>query len=232
MIALLEIYDVLLSAYGEQYWWPAETFDEIIIGTILTQNTSWTNVEKAIINLKNNNLCSLTQISTAAPDTLAELIKPSGYFNQKAKRLIIVTNQFDIKAVKKHDLWTARKKLLDINGIGPETADSILLYAFEKPIFVIDAYTKRVFTRLGVSLEKQTYDAFQEYFMSNLTHDVKLFNEYHALIVRHCKVSCKVKPDCEECCLKNMCSSLKYYKEQNIETVVTKSKTSKSRSRK
>ena len=193
------------STYGNQNWWPAETFDEIIIGAILTQNTNWTNVEKAIFNLKSQDLCSLDKISCMDAGALGELIRPSGYFNQKAKRLIGVARELDCEVIKNNELWDARKILLAINGIGPETADSILLYAFEKPIFVIDAYTIRVFSRLGLVFAKNSYDAYQEYFMNNLEHDVRLFNEYHALIVRHCKVSCMKKPSCDGCCLRGMC---------------------------
>ena len=222
---LLCIYNILHKAYGDQNWWPAETFDEIIIGAILTQNTNWTNVEKAIRNLKNQNICSLKDLSNMETEVLGEIIKPSGYYNQKAKRLINVAKEFVKLRVKNQpplqqdnrrlplrawrgemsELWTARKILLSINGIGPETADSILLYAFEKPIFVIDAYTIRVFSRLGLVFEKNTYDAYQDYFMKHLEHDVRLFNEYHALIVRHCKVSCMKKPICAGCCLGDVC---------------------------
>jgi len=202
---LHNIYKILYNEYGKQNWWPAETFDEIIIGAILTQNTNWLNVEKAIKNIKDRDLCTLENIATIEGDSLATLIRPSGYFNQKAKRLIEASNRLDVELIKAQDLWSARKSLLSINGIGPETADSILLYAFEKPIFVIDAYTMRVFTRLGVVLYKYNYDSFQKYFMNNLVNDVRLFNEYHALIVRHCKISCMKKPLCDKCCLKSEC---------------------------
>ena len=148
------IYEKLYSAYGPQFWWPAETFDEIIIGTILTQNTSWLNVEKAILNLKKAEFCNLDKIAKMEFQTLAELIKPSGYFNQKAKRLINLALTLDIENIKKADIWDARRELLSINGVGPETADSMLLYAFQKPIFVIDAYTIRVISRVFGDTER------------------------------------------------------------------------------
>jgi len=199
------IYDTLYNAYGEQYWWPADSFEEIIIGTILTQNTNWTNVEKAIANLKRAQLCGLSQIANADHERLAALIRPSGYFNQKAKRLQIVARAIDVSNIENADLWESRKQLLSINGIGPETADSILLYAFNKPIFVVDTYTKRMFMRLGLKLDNYSYETIQTSFMNNLEHDVQLFNEYHALIVRHCKVSCKAKAECLGCCLEMFC---------------------------
>ena len=196
---LLHIYDSLLSAYGHQHWWPAESQDEMIIGAILTQNTSWTNVERAIVNLKKSKKCSLKSIAVTPVETIALLIKPSGYFNQKAERLIHLARSLDKDMIKRESLAEGRKILLGLKGIGPETADSILLYGFEKPIFVIDTYTKRIFTRLGLKLKDTKYQSFQDHFMSNLPHEVRLFNEYHALIVRHAKYFCQSKPKCEDC---------------------------------
>ena len=198
---LKKIFETLFKNYGAQHWWPGETHDEIVIGAILTQNTNWKNVEKAIMNLKQNDLCALNKIAKADMFKLAELIKPSGYFNQKAKRLIYIAKNLNPFEIKKADLYTARKILLNLSGIGPETADSILLYVYQKPIFVIDTYTKRLFTRLGLKLKDDKYDTFQEYFMNNLPHDIQLFNEYHALIVLHAKHYCKTKPNCDNCCL-------------------------------
>ncbi|MCL2064550.1 MAG: endonuclease [Candidatus Cloacimonetes bacterium] len=202
---LLEIYNRLYRAYGPQNWWPGETQDEIIIGAILTQNTNWLNVEKAISNLKKNNLCSLDKISKMNPEYIAELIKPSGYFNQKSIRLTNIAKGLDKNEIQNKALFDSRKILLDMKGIGPETADSILLYAFEKGIFVIDAYTIRIFSRIGLTLKDKKYDTYQNFFMENLEHDVKFFNEYHGLIVRHCKISCKKIPNCEFCCLSEIC---------------------------
>jgi endonuclease-3 related protein len=195
------VYDALLEIYGHQNWWPSETTDETIIGAILTQNTNWTNVEKAINNLKNNNLCSLKKINKTNMETLTELIRPSGYFNQKAQRLKNFAKKVNINELKKKDTDKAREFLLSLNGIGPETADSILLYALNKPIFVIDAYTIRLFTRLGVILK--TYSDYQNYFMQTLPLDTNLFNEYHALIVNHAKHTCQKKTKCEICVLRS-----------------------------
>ena len=221
---LLEIYDILLKTYGHQDWWPGETFDEIVIGAILTQNTSWSNVEKAIKNLKESEMCSLEKIvkvgswelgvgsSKKLPtpiSSLPTLIKPSGYYNIKAQRLINVANKILTPNfyTSNEGIKLLREKLLSINGVGPETADSIILYAYNLPIFVIDAYTKRLFSRIGIMDEKKSYMEFQRLFMENLEHDTQLFNEYHALIVVHCKNVCKVKPLCDECCLKDKNSS-------------------------
>ena len=204
---LLEVYNTLFDYYGPQNWWPGESFDEIVIGAILTQNTNWINVEKAINNLKENDLCSLESIIKLPITTsiLPTLIKPSGYYNIKAKRLINTAQTINYPnfCSKNDNLDTLREKLLSINGIGPETADSILLYAYSQPIFVIDTYTKRLFSRIGLVDEKTSYQNFQKLFMENLEHNTKLFNEYHALIVVHCKNKCKVKPICSDCCLGN-----------------------------
>lgn len=207
-IDLIRIFDILLSEYGKQYWWPADTTDEMMIGAILTQNTSWTNVEKAIKNLKEKELCSLVKLSNSVVSIISELIKPSGYYNVKAKRLINFAKKLNIQELIDSDLLTARKILLSINGIGPETADSILLYAFQKEVFVIDAYTIRLFKRFGLVLNKYTYDELQHYIMTNLPAIVSMFNEYHALIVKHCKVSCKVRPECDNCCLNTYCEKI------------------------
>ncbi|MDP8242333.1 MAG: endonuclease, partial [Candidatus Celaenobacter antarcticus] len=149
---LIEIYDLLYDRYGPQHWWPGETRDEIIIGSILTQNTNWKNAEKAIENLKHKSLLTLTVLRNAEIKKIAQCIRPSGYYNQKATRLKEIAKYFHRKGLQSfyaHSTAKMRKELLALKGIGPETADSILLYAFEKPVFVIDAYTKRIFQRLG-----------------------------------------------------------------------------------
>jgi len=197
----LTTYRSLFTAYGPQHWWPADTRDEMIIGAILTQNTQWSNVEKAIARLKELDLCTLEAIASTPDDYLAKNITPVGYFNVKATRLINVAKSIDIHLLESEPLAPARLHLLNITGIGPETADSILLYGFNKPIFVIDAYTKRLFTRLGVGLKDDKYATFQQYFMQNLPSDVQLYNEFHALIVVHCKDVCKARPVCERCIL-------------------------------
>src|SRR4030043_701875 len=206
---LLKIYQKLYEAFGPQHWWPGETPFEIAVGAILTQNTNWGNVEKAIDNLKKQNALSARVIHKMPVRLLSELIRPTGYFNIKAKRLKsfidFLMNDYhgSMKRMKNTDMHSLRKKLLSINGIGPETADSIILYTLEKPVFVIDAYTKRVLSRHGIMNHEKSYDEFQELFYSALKKDMKLFNEYHALFVRIGKTFCKKKkPLCELCPLK------------------------------
>jgi len=206
---LLKIYQKLYEAFGPQHWWPGKTPLEIAIGAILTQNTNWGNVEKAIDNLKKQNALSARVIHKMPVRLLSELIRPSGYFNIKAKRLKsfidFLMNDYhgSMKKMKNEYLYLLREKLLSINGIGPETADSIILYALEKPVFVIDTYTKRVLSRHEIMNHEKSYDEFQELFYSALEKDVKLFNEYHALFVNLGKTFCKKKkPLCELCPLK------------------------------
>ena len=221
-----EMYNNLLERYGKQNWWPAtkkakaspEYFEgkrsekqkiEIIFGAILTQNTSWKNVEKAITNLNKHDLIDVKKIIRIEQKKLAELIKPSGYYNQKAKKLkniAVFLRKYPISQLEKMPLAEARKLLLDINGVGKETADSILLYALNKPIFVVDAYTKRIFSRLGLIKIDGDYDKVQKLFMKNLPHDGKIYNEYHALIVEHAKRHCRKKPECGECLLAGYCN--------------------------
>ena len=206
---LMNIYDTLLREYGPQGWWPVggkyfpEIKDvyEIIIGAILTQNTAWKNVERALKNLRERGLIDPKKILDIPIEELSSLIKPSGYYNQKARRLKEVT-RFIFPFLKKETV-PSREELLEIKGIGPETADSILLYAFQVPIFVIDAYTRRLLERLGLCDAPCSYQKAQALFMSSLPEDEKLYNEYHALIVKHCKDICKKRPECSICCLKN-----------------------------
>ncbi|MCD4796159.1 MAG: endonuclease III domain-containing protein [Candidatus Cloacimonetes bacterium] len=208
---LTSIYKTLLKTFGHQNWWPAETADEIIIGAILTQNVSWNNVEKAIINLKQYNLCTLEQIHHSNIDEIAPLIRSTLYFNRKAKKLQNFTEFLftyyngDVCKMFQTEIRTLRKQLLQINGIGEETADSILLYAGAKPVFVIDAYTKRIFTRLGLTRQNWNYAEYQKFFMKNLPEDIELFNDYHAQIVYLGKHFCKRKPLCDECPLNSFC---------------------------
>lgn len=203
---LFKIYERLYRAFGPQHWWPGETPFEVAVGAILTQNTNWGNVEKAIENLKGKSALNAKVIHKMPLNRLASLIKPAGYFNIKAKRLKafidFLINEYDgsMKKMGKEDLETLRVKLLNVNGIGPETADSILLYALEKPIFVIDTYTKRVLSRHGIMEHNRPYEEFQKLFHSSLNNDVALFNEYHALFVKIGKTFCKPnKPLCDEC---------------------------------
>ena len=207
---LMEIYDLFFNAFGPQRWWPGETPFEIAVGAILTQNTNWGNVEKAINNLKKQKSLNAKTLHNMADKKLALLIKPAGYYNIKTKRLKnfldFFTNHYkgSIEKMKTEDKEALREKLLNINGIGPETADSILLYALEKPIFVIDAYTKRVLKRHNVVSEKADYYELQEIFHKNLPQDTTLFNEFHALFVKLGKDFCRTKPRCEACPLKGI----------------------------
>ena len=206
MTPLVEMYHKLYQAFGPQYWWPGDAPFEVAVGAILTQNTNWGNVEKAIKNLKHQKVLSAKAIHQMPASELALLIRPAGYFNIKAKRLKsfvdFLSNDFhgSMKKMKKDDMHPLREKLLNINGIGPETADSILLYALEKPSFVIDAYTKRVLSRHKIMEDDRPYDDFQKLFHASLQRTVQLFNEYHALFVKVGKTCCKRQaPLCDEC---------------------------------
>jgi len=202
---LRRIYDRLYSRFGSQQWWPGDTPFEIAVGAILTQNTNWGNVEKAIRNLKAAGKLNARALHSLPADELALLIKPAGYFNIKAKRLKnfaeLLAREYrgSMKQMKREPLAVMRDKLLSVNGIGPETADSILLYALEKQTFVIDAYTKRVLSRHNIIHDAGTYDVFQKLFHENLDEDVGLYNEYHALIVRLAKEHCRTRPLCAGC---------------------------------
>ena len=208
---LLQVFNILLDSYGPQGWWPIkgkyskdnfsrklerdEVF-EICVGAILTQNTAWKNVERAL-----NNLYPLSpeKIKKLTLEELGNAVQPAGYFNQKAIYLKIFADYFlELKNAPSRD------ELLSVKGIGNETADSILLYAFRRPEFVVDAYTKRLFARLGL-IENLSYLETKRFFESNLKHDASLFQEFHALIVEHAKRHCRSKPLCEGCCLRNIC---------------------------
>ena len=209
---LKSIYERLLACYGPQHWWPGETPFEVMVGAMLTQSAAWSNVEKAIGNLKaagNMSAAALREIQIA---DLAKLIFPSGYYNAKAKKLKALVewlgkNGDDLSRLDNRDTDGLRWELLAVHGVGPETADSILLYALGKPVFVIDAYTRRLFARLGVRPGKDNYDGWRALFMDNLPRDAKLFNEYHALIVRHGKEKCHKSSQCFECCLYADCGN-------------------------
>lgn len=207
---LTDIYNDLYKAFGPQHWWPGETPFEVAVGAILTQNTNWGNVEKAINNLKREKVLNAKALYDMPHEKLASLIRPAGYFNIKTKRLkeflafLLNHHKGSMEKMKTGDAHTLRHELLNVKGVGPETADSILLYALEKPIFVIDAYTKRVLARHKIISEDATYHEMQELFHNDLPSDVKLFNEYHALFVMVGKYYCKPKPRCGECPLKGM----------------------------
>jgi endonuclease-3 related protein len=198
-LLLMNIYDRLYKTYGPRHWWPGETPFEVMVGAILTQNTSWKNVEMAIRKLKEHGVLNPEGIHQLKAEPLGSLIRSSGFYRIKAKRLktfvsfLFEEYEGDLHKMKKEKVNKLREKLLGVNGIGPETADSILLYGLQKPIFVVDAYTKRILSRHGIVPEKVSYEAIQNLFMDHLPHDERLFNEYHALIVHVGKNVCKKK---------------------------------------
>ena len=202
---LNEIYETLLRTFGPQHWWPGETTFEIILGAILTQNTSWTNVAKAIANLKAADCLEPERLYALDSEQLEQLIRPAGYFRLKTKRLrnflqwLFDDYGGDLDTLKQIDTRRLREELLGISGIGPETADSILLYALDRPVFVVDTYTARVMVRHGLVEPEIDYTQLQYLFESNLEPDVALFNEFHALIVCVGKDYCKPRPRCPGC---------------------------------
>lgn len=208
-LGLRAVYRRLYAAYGRQHWWPGETRFEIMVGAVLTQNTAWSNVERAIVRLKRARSLSPEAIVRAPVRRLATWIRPSGYFNVKAKRLKSLCRwliaQGGVSRLARLPTEALRAALLGVHGIGPETADDILLYAFERPVFVIDAYTRRIFARLGLIRGDEDYETLRRRFERTLGPDVGLFNEYHALIVRHGKDVCRKHPRCPACCLASGC---------------------------
>ncbi len=211
-LSLLQVYRYLYAAHGAQQWWPADSVFEVMVGAVLTQNTAWTNVEKAIKNLKSAQALTPEAIVKAHPRRLASWLRPSGYFNVKAKRLRTFCRwllaQGGIAALSSQPTEGLRQALLSVKGIGPETADDILLYAFHRPVFVIDAYTRRIFSRLGLITGKEDYETIRTLFEGALAPDVRLFNEYHALIVRHGKHICRTLPSCGICKLAKTCPAV------------------------
>ena len=210
-MSLQRLYNRLVTHYGPQHWWPAETPFEVVIGAILTQNTNWRNVERAIANLRGANALEPTTIRQLPTAELEELIRPSGFFRQKAGRLQqFVTFLFDnyngdLQHLFALPLTELRSLLLEQNGIGPETADSILLYAAGKPSFVVDAYTHRLIGRIGYA-HNLSYDSMRDNFMQELPVSTELYNEFHALIVRHAKEHCrKRRPSCHNCPILDSC---------------------------
>jgi endonuclease-3 related protein len=202
-------YKKLYAHFGPQYWWPGGTGFEVMVGAILTQNTNWQNVEKAIGNLKRKKVLNFRSLNRLSGKKLAKFIRPAGYYNVKAERLkfflrfLAESYEGSLRKMMQEDAAVLREKLLNVKGIGKETADSILLYALNKPVFVIDAYTKRVLSRHGLLKHEAGYDEAQELFTKNLKQDAGLFNEFHALLVRLGKEFClKKRPRCEECPLK------------------------------
>jgi endonuclease-3 related protein len=203
-----QIYHSLLDHYGPQHWWPGETPFEVMVGAILTQNTAWRNVEAAIDNLKGGGLLAADQIINCPDMQLAQLLRPSGYFNIKTTRLKNFCRFLQAAGFERlRELPTdeLRRQLLAVNGVGPETADAILLYAFERPVFVIDAYTRRIFSRFGLVSGNEGYEALRQRFEGAVDARAAIYNEYHALIVRHAKNACRVKPACSQCVLAAGC---------------------------
>ena len=213
---LMEMYDLLMDHYGPRNWWPAETRLEVMIGAVLTQNTNWKNVEKAIANLKKKGFLSLEKLHNATLSEISGEIRPAGYYNIKAGRLknlirfIVDRFQGDLELLLSEGTRELRRGLLSVHGIGPETADSILLYAADRPVFVIDSYTYRILNRHGMAEAQATYEELQELFMDNLPEDTHLFNEFHALIVETGKDFCRKKPLCKRCPLVNWEPPIQY----------------------
>lgn len=211
--AVREIYDRLLDRQGHSAWWPGESAFEICVGAILTQNTAWTNVEKALSALKEEGLLSFEAMASLPESRLAELIRPSGTYNVKAARvrafLDFLAREYGgrVEAMTAEEPWELRRKLLSVSGIGPETADAIALYAVGRPLFVVDAYTRRVFSRLGFLGGDESYADVQRFFMDRLPAEVELFQDYHAQIVRLAKDVCRPLPRCDACALDGVCAS-------------------------
>jgi endonuclease-3 related protein len=220
---LLEVYQRLLEAYGPQGWWPGESAFEVIVGAILTQSAAWANVERALANLKAAGVLSPAGLHALDEGEIARLIRPSGYFNAKARKLKAFVEMLherfgrerggqvppgrELERLLSQPAEELRALLLATHGIGPETADSIVLYAAGKPAFVIDAYTRRIFGRIGLRPVHDTYEGWRWLYMEALPADAALFNEYHALIVAHGKAVCRKTPRCGECVLRDMCQT-------------------------
>jgi len=202
---LMDMFDLLFAHFGPQNWWPADTDLEMMVGAVLTQNTNWKNVERAIENLKSKDLLTVDALYSMPIKDLAREIRPAGYYNIKARRLMnliqFVRDQYgeDLSEFFRAETLTLRGGLLSVNGVGPETADSILLYAARRPVFVIDAYTHRILKRHSMSEDQATYYELQELFMDHLPEDQEIYSEFHALIVQAGKNYCKRKPLCLEC---------------------------------
>lgn len=205
---LVRVYAALRKAQGHQKWWPGDTPFEVMVGAILTQNTAWTNVEKAILNLKKAGTLSLGALRRVPIKNLSQMIRPAGYFNVKADRLQCFMDfldrecRGDLSKLKKNSVSALRKKLLAVKGIGPETADSILLYALNKTSFVIDAYTRRIFSRHGLAKDHEAYEKWREIFTRALPKNRDLYSDFHAQIVRTGKDHCRKVPRCEKCPLR------------------------------
>lgn len=207
---LRAIFDRLYAHFGPQGWWPGNSAFEVVVGAILTQNTNWKNVERAIANLKEAGLLAFSAMLALPPDLLAEYIRPAGYYRIKAQCLqnllhMVAEEYGSLEDFLALPVGPLRERLLQVRGIGPETADAITLYAAEKPVFVVDAYTFRILLRHNLVDEDADYAGMQELFMDSLPPDTKLYGEYHALLVQLGKQFCKkTKPDCEHCPLRGL----------------------------
>ena len=207
---LQDVYRQLICRYGPQHWWPAEEPFEVMVGAILTQSVAWPNVEKAITNLKVAGALSPRALRQLSLPDLAAIIRPSGYYNAKARKLKSLVHWLrdyhdNLDSLFNGSTDQLRRQLLSVYGVGEETADSIILYAASKPVFVIDAYTRRIVNRIGLVPENNSYAAYQALFRDNLPADTALFNEYHALLVCLGKDVCRRKPLCQQCCLHGNC---------------------------
>ncbi len=204
-----ELYEKLLAFYGPQNWWPAETPFEVVVGAILTQNTAWRNVERAIDNLKREGILDPESILKTPDDVLRELIRPAGFYNQKLQRLKavckLIVDYGGLEKLFSLPLDELRSVLLSVKGIGPETADAIILYAANKPTFVVDRYTHRIFIRLGLWEGKYDYEGIKKLVESEIPPDVQTYKEFHALIDEHAKRICRKKPLCNSCPLRDVC---------------------------
>ncbi|MFC1901784.1 endonuclease III domain-containing protein [Chloroflexota bacterium] len=208
---LPDIYRRLMAGYGPQHWWPAPEPFEMMVGAILTQSAAWTNVEKAIAALREARALSPAALRRLSQTEVAGLIRASGYYNAKARKLQALAHWLgeryhdDLNELFAADIVLLRQRLLEVYGIGEETADSIILYAANKPVFVIDAYTRRIISRLGLAPQEDSYAAYQHLFADNLPADAGMFNEYHALLVCLAKYVCRSRPLCRQCCLGDIC---------------------------
>ena len=205
---LMEMFALMMERFGPQSWWPADSELEMMVGAVLTQNTSWTNVEKALLSLKEGGPLSIEGLAGLSADELARRIQPAGYYNVKAGRLknlvrfLMDRYGSNLERFLSDDTPSLRRGLLSVKGIGPETADSILLYAARRPVFVVDAYTYRILNRHGMVDDPGTYEELQGLFADHLPEDADLFNEFHALIVRTGKHCCRRRPLCAACPLR------------------------------
>ncbi len=208
---LVRIYHDLFAHYGPRHWWPADSPFEVMVGAVLTQNTAWTNVERALARVKGVVALEAAPMAALPVDVLADALRPAGYYNVKARRLQAlcrwVADQGGMGTLHGMETRPLRAGLLSVHGVGPETADDIVLYAFGRPVFVIDAYTRRLFARLGFVRNQESYEGLRARFERALPRDPVLYNEYHALIVEHAKTTCRTRPLCQNCILRPRCAA-------------------------